>query len=166
MLCLRLTCLLLCGVLAARTAGAGAQRQPELAVRFLMAGDAREGSQFTTTVSWQNRPVVVSKVAVVTEREIVSIYPFTAADGSFGCALQLNDSGRLALQTITVSKRGSRMYVLVGGRIITPLAVDRIISDGIITIPFGLTEADVRSFGKAYQIMPEARGAGFRLPRE
>lgn len=145
---------------------AGAQRAPELAVRFLLAGEATDGAPFVTTITWQGRPVVVSKIAVVSEREIVSIFPFTAADGTFGVSFQLNDSGRLALQTISVAKRGSRMYVLVSGRVITPLAIDRIISDGIITIPFGLTEAEIRNLGKSFRIMPEARGQTPQVGRE
>lgn len=148
--------LLLCAF-AAGEALAGAQRSPELAVRFLLAGESQDGAPFVTTITWQGRPVVVSKIAVVTEKEIAAIFPFTAADGTFGCSLQLIDTGRLAVQTISVAKRGSRMYVLVGGRVITPLAIDRIISDGIITIPFGLTEAEIRMLGKSYKIMPEAR---------
>jgi len=143
-------------------ARAGAQRQPEIAVRFLLTADPRDGATFVTTLTWQGRPVVVSRVPVFSEREIVSIFPFTAEDGTFGCALQLNDSGRVALQTITVAHRGGRAFILVGGRVITPLALDRIVSDGIVTIPFGLTEADIRGLGKSFRIMPEARGAGAR----
>ncbi|MBS0658698.1 MAG: hypothetical protein JSR82_10695 [Verrucomicrobia bacterium] len=154
---IRLVLLLLLAACLPSRAQAGAQRQPEVAVRFLLAADPRDGATFVTTLTWQGRPVVVSRVPVASEREIVSMYPFTAADGSFGCALQLNDSGRLALQTITVAHRGGRMFVLVGGRVITPLALDRIVSDGIVTIPFGLTEADIRALGKSFRIMPEAR---------
>ncbi len=139
---------------------AGAKKAPNVAVQFVLQADQRDGTPFVRPIQWQGRVVYVSKISVVTEHDFTGLFPYRAADGSFAAAFRLNDPGRLALQTISVAKRGGRMYAIVNGRVVTPIAIDRIVSDGIISIPLGLTELEIRGLGDRIPVMPEAKKAG------
>jgi hypothetical protein len=65
--------------------------------------------------------------------------------------LQLDDHGRLALDTLSVERRGGTLLIFVNGRIITELLVDRRVSDGQIFIASGLTAADIASMQKTWR---------------
>ncbi len=147
----------LIGVLAAGPVWAGAKKAPAVAVQFFIQAEQRDGATFTTTLTWQGRTVFVSKLPLATEQDFVGMYPYRAVDGSFAVAFRLHDPGRLALQTISVAKRGGRLYAVVSGRVITPIAIDRIVSDGIISVPFGLTEMEIRGLGDRIPLMKEAK---------
>jgi hypothetical protein len=60
----------------------------------------------------------------------------------------LNEHGRLALDSLSVDRRGGRLYVFINNRPITELQIDRRVSDGKIYIPAGLTPADIQLLRK------------------
>ena len=69
----------------------------------------------------------------------------------FGALLQLDEHGRLALDTLSVERRGGTLLVFINGRIITELFVDRRVSDGQLFIASGLTAADIASMQKTWR---------------
>jgi len=70
------------------------------------------------------------------------------ADGSYGALFELNEHGRLALDTTSIDRRGGRLFIFVNGRPITELQVDRRVSDGKIYVPAGLTAKDIELLRK------------------
>ena len=64
--------------------------------------------------------------------------------------LQLDEHGRLVLDTLSVERRGSTVLVFIDGRIVTELLIDRRVSDGQIFIASGLTAADIASMQKTW----------------
>ena len=77
--------------------------------------------------------------------------PYPAQNGSFGALFQLDDHGRTVLDTLSVERRGGFLFVLINGRMITELRIDKRVSDGKIYIPSGLTAADVELMKKQWR---------------
>ena len=71
------------------------------------------------------------------------MYPFGAADGSQGVYLKLGPHGSRLLQQHTTTKSGEVLVVMLNGRMVSNLLVDRPIEDGIVCIPRGLSPDDI-----------------------
>lgn len=134
---------------------AGAKKQPKSTVRFHTEGNARDTEVFSVpaTLMYPPREAFLSKVADISEMNVVSIYPFPAADGTMGCAFQLDTNGRIALETLSVNKRGSSLVAFVGGRQVVDMQVDQKVTDGIVTIPRGLAPAEIQALEKRFKDM-------------
>ena len=64
-------------------------------------------------ISWASVPALLSgkRVAIertprLSERDVVAFYPYPGKDGSFGALFQLDDHGRIALDALSIEKRG------------------------------------------------------------
>lgn len=137
---------------------AGAHRQdPKIFIRFHMQTAELDGS-FSTPVRLNNprKTIYVEKVPSISERDILSFAPYKSADGSYGAAFQLDRHGQLTLQTLTLQKHGGILLATVNGRPITPLAIDKPVSDGIVYVPFGLTEAEIKALGESFKLTPDS----------
>lgn len=134
--------------------GAG-KKQPPFSVRFLHETNPRDTSAFAVEVELKHPPrkTFLNKIPIVSEQNVVSVYPFAAADGSKGCAFKLDELGRINLDTLSIEKRGSSLVAFVNGRQIVDMLIDKRITDGVIMIPFGLTEADIALATKAFPVM-------------
>ena len=115
-------------------------------------GNENDGSVFATPVTTpiSGKNVFIEKIPTISEHDVSAFRPYTAADGTSGVLLQLDDHGRLALDTLSVERRGSTLLVFINGRIVTELFIDRRVSDGQIFIPSGLTAADIASMQKTW----------------
>ena len=149
----------LAAVLSLATVGfGGAHRQdPKIFVRFHIQTAELDGS-FSTPVQLTSprKTIYVEKVPSISEREIVSFSPYKAADGSYGAAFQLDRHGQLTLQTLTLEKHGAILLATVNGRPVTPLAIDKPVTDGIIYLPFGLSLADIKALGESFKLTPDS----------
>ena len=132
------------------------KRDPSIAIR-LHAQVYAFDPEFTAKVKIGTPPreITIEKLASVSERDIASFYPYRAADGSFSAVLQLDRHGSVVLENLSAQKLGLSLVVAVGGRAIAALKVDKPISDGVVFIPYGLTETDVRAMGASFSIMGE-----------
>jgi hypothetical protein len=120
---------------------AAGKKQPEVSVRFYTEGVAGDTESFALPLYLQDPPrkVYVSKIANISEHDITAIYPFQATDGSIGCVFLLNETGKIALDVLSVEKRGTSLIATMNGRTVISLLIDRRIPDGILVIPHGLT---------------------------
>lgn len=134
---------------------AAGKKQPPFTVRFFHETNTRDGSSFgfEAQLQYPPRKTFLNKIPIVSEQNVVAVYPFAASDGSQGCAFKLDELGRINLDTLSVEKRGSSLVAVVNGRQVLDLLIDKRISDGIITIPFGLSEADIAMATKAFPVM-------------
>lgn len=134
---------------------AAAKKQPPFSIRFHQETSEKDTSTFAfeAQLKYPPRKAHFSKVPILSEQNVVAIFPFTAADGSRGCALQLDDLGRINLEALTMEKRGSSLLVRVNGRQIVDMLIDKRVSDGIISIPFGLTDTDIAMASKKFPVM-------------
>ena len=121
-------------------------------VRLHAQGNENDGSVFATPVTtpMSGKNIFIEKIPTISEHDVSTYRPYQAANGSFGVLLQLDDHGRLALDTLSVERRGSAVLVFINGRIVTELLIDRRVSDGQIFIASGLTAADIESMQKSW----------------
>lgn len=110
--------------------------------------NASSGPVFSSQIQFFGRTVTLEKMPALSEQDVVGFRGYRAADGTFGVLFELNQHGRLALDTLSVDRRGSSLFVFVNGRAITALQIDRRVSDGKLYVPSGLTAADVTLLAK------------------
>ena len=132
------------------------KRDPSIAIRFYAQVYAFDPS-FTAKVKVGNPPreIVVEKIASISERDVASFYPYRSAAGSYSVVLQLDRPGAAILEALSVQKIGLTLIASVSGRLTAALKIDKVISDGIIFIPSGLTVADIRAMGASFSLMGE-----------
>ncbi len=117
--------------------------------------NARDGPVFSTQFKFSGRTVTIEKVSTLSENDVTGLQTYLATDGTHGALFQLNEHGRLALDSLSVDRRGGSLFVFINGRPITELQIDRRISDGRIYIASGLTPGDVTLLKKDWP--PRAR---------
>lgn len=139
------------GLLLATSALAG---RSHVSFQVHVAAKAQDSSVFAQPIrSLDGHQVYIEKTAWLSEHDVQAFYPYRAADGSYAALLQLDDHGRTVLETLSIEKRGSYLYVFVDGRALTELLIDRRVSDGKIYLPSGLTEADIKLMNKDWKLM-------------
>jgi hypothetical protein len=106
-------------------------------------------------IKFSGRGVAIEPFAQISERDVTAFYPYHAADGTYGALFVLDDDGRVKLEALSVERRGDFMFVIVNGRAITDLQIDKRVSDGKIYIPSGLSEADIASMKKDWRLLGE-----------
>ena len=96
------------------------------------------------------KEVAIQRLAWITEHDVMAFSPNPAQDGTFGALFQLDDHGRVVLDTLSIEHRGSFLFVFINGRMITELQIDKRVSDGKIYVPSGLTAADIELMKKQW----------------
>jgi hypothetical protein len=124
-----------------------AQANPEDTDVFSMSAGA--------TSSGKN--ISIEKMAWISEYDVMAFSPYPARDGTFGALFQLDDHGRVVLDTLSVERRGRFLFVFINGRMITGLQIDKRVSDGKIYVPSGLTAADVGLMKKQWRLLGERK---------
>jgi hypothetical protein len=134
--------LVLVALVAASVASA---KSKHFALRVHVQGNAKDSSVFaipiTTPIS--RKAIFIEKMPRISERDVRAFRAYRGPDGSFGALFQLDDHGRLALETLSTERLGGTLVVMVNGRVLTELSVDRRVSDGQLYIASGLTAAEV-----------------------
>lgn len=128
-------------------------------MRFHSEANKNDSDAFSVPVNllYQHRQAYLSRIADLSEKQIEKILPFPVKDGSWGCVLKLNSQGRIRLETMSGEIRGSALVVFVttkaGHHQVADMIIDRPVSDGIITIPRGLTEFEIQALKKQFKIL-------------
>jgi hypothetical protein len=114
---------------------------------------------FATSARTQvsGKTVVIEKIPRITENDVIAFYPYTAPNGTYGALFQLDEHGRIALDALSIERKGSLLFVFVNGRLITELEIDRRVSDGKIYVPFGLTPADIELMKKDWRLIGQRK---------
>jgi hypothetical protein len=125
-------------------------RKPRCTVRAHLEGNANDGEVFSSRLvsPTSGRNVVIQKTPAISEHDVVGFTAYPAADGSYGVLFDLNDHGKLALDTLSVEKRGTFLYVFVNGKPVAELQIDRRVSDGKLYVASGLSAADIELMKK------------------
>ena len=114
---------------------------------------------FSSSVRAQfsGKQVAIERMPRLSERDVVAFYPYSAGDGNYGALFQLDEHGRLALDALSIERRGSLLFILINGRPITELQIDRRVSDGRIYIASGLTKADIDLMKKDWRLIGQRK---------
>ena len=139
-------------------------RKPRCTLRAHVEANAQDGPRFSTRLRSPatGREVVISKVPTISEADVVAFQPYPAENGTYGVLFHLSDHGKLALDTLSVERRGSSLFVFVNGRYIDELQIDRRVSDGKLYIRAGFTQADVELMKKEWRPVIGGRKASGR----
>ena len=122
-------------------------------------GNPQDTEVFSTSVRAQlsGKDVAIEKMPRISERDVIAFYPYPAANGTYGALFQLDENGRIALDTLSIERRGSYLFVIINGRLITELAIDKRVSDGKIYIASGLTVADINLMKKDWRLLGQRK---------
>jgi len=145
-------------VLLAST-GAAKDRTRHCILRVHAQANPRDTEVFATSVREQvsGKEVAIEKMPWISEQDVMAFAPYPARDGTYGALLQLDEHGRVVLDTLSVERRGSFLFVFVNARRITELEIDKRVSDGKIFIPSGLTAADIESMKRDWRLIGQKK---------
>ena len=133
--------------------------KPPVIVRFFVEANEQDTEKFATPIKLQNPPreAYIEKTPTISERMVKAIYPFQAANGTWGCSFQLDHSGRISLNVASTTQRGRSIVAFVGTKAgthqVIDLLIDKVINDGVITIPYGMTELEIAALTKEYPVL-------------
>ncbi|MGI8890720.1 MAG: hypothetical protein ACR2G0_08055 [Chthoniobacterales bacterium] len=145
---------LLCAALIFLVFGRATAGPQHCTFRVHITANAKDGSAFAQPVpSFNGGKVFIEKTPWLSERDVKAFRPYHAADGSYAALLEFDDHGRTVLDTLSVERRGSSLFVFLNGRALTELLVDRRVSDGKMYLASGLTEADIKLMNKDWKLM-------------
>ena len=138
-----------------------AKAPPPCSIRFYTTANPRDTSSFAATVQFGNPPrsICINKIPAISDSDVVSVFPFEAADATYGCALRLDSRGRLRLETVSTEDRGKPLICVVNGRVITAMLIDRPVSDGVLYISSGLTREEIAALTKRFMVMGQRKDA-------
>jgi len=103
------------------------------------------------------KEVAIERVARINESDVQAFYPYSLGNGQFGALFQLDEHGRIALDALSIERRGGLLFVFINGRAITELQIDKRVSDGQLYIPSGLTAADIALMKKDWRLIGKRR---------
>ena len=101
--------------------------------------------------------MAIEKMPWISERDVIAFFPYPAANGTYGALFQLDEHGRVVLDTLSVERRGGLLFVFINGRPITELEIDKRVSDGKIYVPSGLTAADIELMKKDWRLIDQQK---------
>ena len=132
----------------------GMAKKPVLDLRIHGEGIAAEAPTFAFPATLLNgREVYLSRMPLITQREVNSVYPFPAKDGSEGVYLKLDNHGSSLLQQFSMERSGRILIVMLNGRQVSNLLVDRPVNDGVVCIPRGLSPEETALLSTVFPVM-------------
>src|SRR5205823_12140138 len=128
-------------------------------LRLHAEANPRDTAVFAASVRAQfsGKDIAIERMPRISERDVVAFYPYSAGNGTYGALFQLDDHGRIALDALSIERRGSLLFALINGRPITELAIDKRVSDGKIYIASGLTAADIDLMKKDWRLIGQKK---------
>jgi hypothetical protein len=136
-----------------------AAKQRHCTFRVHAQANPRDTDTFSisTRATSSGKDVAIQKLPWITEHDVMAFSPYPARDGTFGALFQLDDHGRVVLDTLSVERRGGFLFVLIKRRKITEQQIHKRESDGKIYVPSGLTAADVELMKKQWRLPGERK---------
>jgi hypothetical protein len=127
--------------------------------RLHVEANSRDTATFSTSVRAQfsGKETAIERMARITEQDVVAFYPYQVAKDNYGALFQLDDHGTIALDTLSIERRGSLLFVFINGRPITELQIDKRVSDGQVYIASGLTKADIELMKKDWRLIGQKK---------
>jgi hypothetical protein len=134
-------------------------KQRHCTFRVHAQANPRDTEVFATSVRAQisGKNVAIEKMPWISEQDVTAFSPYPAQNGTYGALIELDDHGRVVLDTLSIERRGSFLFVFINGRLITELNVDKRVSDGKMYIPSGLTAADIDLMKKDWRLIGQRK---------
>jgi hypothetical protein len=134
-------------------------RQRHCMFRLHTEANSNDTTTFSTSVRalFSGKQVAIEKAARITENDVVAFYPYEVSKDNYGALFQLDEHGTIALDAISVERRGTLLFVFINGRAITELQIDKRVTDGKIYIPSGLASRDIESMKKDWRLIGQKK---------
>lgn len=149
----------MCALLALLLPSIAQAGKPHCTLRAHVEANVNDGAVFSTQMrsSVTGKNIVLEKIPTISERDVIGFAAYQAPDGSYGVLFQLDDHGKLALDTLSVDRRGRFLYVFVNGRPLAEMQIDRRITDGKLYLASGLTKGDLTLMRKDWRLIGERK---------
>jgi hypothetical protein len=130
-------------------------KQSHCTLRLHTGANTNDGAVFSTQIRAQfsGRTAVIQKMPAISEQDVVAFQVYPATDGIWGALFHLNDHGRLALDTLSVERRETLLFIFVNRRPTTEPQIERRVSDGKSYIASGLTSNDIELIKKEWRLI-------------
>lgn len=150
-------CLLALGLLLALPRGVAKDRH--CMFRLHAEANPRDTALFAASVRAQfsGKDLAIERMPRISERDVVAFYPYSTGNGTYGALFQLDDHGRIALDALSIERRGSLLFAFINGRPITEFEIDKRVADGKIYIASGLTATDIDSMKKDWRVIGQRK---------
>jgi hypothetical protein len=137
----------------------GLAKQRHVVFRVHAQANPRDTEVFASSVHARlsGKDVAIEKIPWLSERDVIAFASYPAQDGTYGALIQLDEHGKVVLDTLSVERRGGFLFVFMNGRLLTELQVDKRVSDGKIYIPSGLTTADIDLMKKDWRLIGQRK---------
>jgi hypothetical protein len=134
-------------------------KRPHCMLRIHAQANAQDTAVFSTAVraKLSGKEVAIEKIPRLSENDVLAFHPVAGTGGDYGALFQLDEHGRLALDALSVERRGGFLFVFVNGRAITELQIDKRVSDGKIYVPGGLTGRDIELMKKDWRLIGQRK---------
>ena len=134
-------------------------KQRHCMLRIHAQANPADTEVFSTSVraKLSGKEVAIERVARINETDVVAFYPYPLGKGQFGALFQLDEHGRIALDALSVERRGGFLFVFINGRAITELQIDKRVTDAQLYIPSGLTSADIELMNMDWPLIGKRR---------
>ena len=105
-------CLLALALLLALPSGVAKDRH--CMFRLHAEANPRDTAVFTTSVPAQfsGKDIAIERMPRISERDVAAFYPYSAGNGTYGALFQLDDHGRIALDALSIERRGRLLFCL------------------------------------------------------
>ena len=133
-------------------------KKTEVTVRFFEEANAMDTDKFARVITFKHPPRkgYISSIPAVHEGMIKAVYPFQAPNGTWGCAFKLDESGQMSLEILSTQARHSVVAFVstkTGTHQAAELLIDQRITDGIISIPNGLTDLEIEAIKQNWPVI-------------
>ena len=141
----------------------GMSQKPKVSVRFHPEVNPNDGASFAMPVKlhYLRRDAHLSRVPAINEKQIKAIYPFAADDGTWGCHFQFDDQGKIRLETMSSEQTNTALVLFVSTKLgqhqVIDMLIDRPVTSGAITVPRGLTPAEVVVLREQFPVLGEVK---------
>jgi len=150
-------------------AGSSNKKKDVFTIRVHGEASPEDGERFSVPmVLLDGRRTTLSIMPLLNEHDIKAVYPFEAKDGSYGAYLYLDAHGANLLTEYSIEKRGrgNILAVMVNGRQVADLIVDAPQTDGIFTIPSGMTMVEDARLVNAFPVKGQENKPGQRKKKQ
>jgi hypothetical protein len=150
-------CVFALGLVFGLTDGFGKQRHCTFRVHAQANPHDTDTFSISAPATSSGKDIAIQKMPWITEHDLVGFLPYPSQDGTYGALFQLDEHGRVVLDTLSIEHRGALLFVFVNDRLITALQIDKRVSDGKIYVPSGLSAADIGVMKKHWRLIGQEK---------
>ena len=137
----------------------GFGKQRHCTFRVHVQANPQDTDAFSTSARARasGKDLAIEKMPWISEHDVAAFFPYPAQNGTYGALFQLDEHGRVVLDTLSIERRGRFLFVFVNGRLVTELQIDKRVSDGQIYIPSGLSASDIELMKKEWRLIGQRK---------